>query len=56
MSPFATKVHCERQRFPGNGFVVEHDCNWCEQHIEGELQCPSICGRYHQVCEMNEMY
>jgi arylsulfatase A len=40
----------------------DHDCEWfrdggrCDQHIEGELLCPSICSRFRNKCQQRKMY
>jgi arylsulfatase A-like enzyme len=41
----------------------DRSCEWfrqdrgrCEQHIEGELLCPSICSRFRRKCEQKNMY
>ena len=41
----------------------DRNCEWfrqdggrCEQHIEGELFCPSICSRFRQQCQKMKMY
>jgi arylsulfatase A-like enzyme len=49
--------------FSVSGLGEDHNCEWfqqdgerCEQHIEGELLCPSICSRFRTKCYQHGMY
>ena len=40
-----------------NGTLEQYDCNWfrearsrCDEYLEGELKCPSVCNRYKSKC------
>ena len=47
-----------------SGLGEDRNCEWfrqnkknrCAPHFEGELSCPSICGRFNQKCSENNMY
>jgi arylsulfatase A-like enzyme len=49
--------------FHVSGLGEDHNCDWfrqdknrCALHFEGELSCPSICGRFKQDCRKKKMY
>jgi arylsulfatase A-like enzyme len=49
--------------FSVSGLGEDHNCEWfrqdgekCEQHIEGELLCPTICSRFRSKCDHHGMY
>ena len=40
-----------------------HGCDWfrldasrCKEHLEGEMNCPSVCHRFKKMCKKNSMY